>query len=146
MTDVLLYNTTEGGEIEYVNGVATTEDGLQTAVYLSLFGGNSEDSGLTADDAKQWWGNLIEDQPARKLRSETQHLLKVLPLIPGNLQRVRETVERDLTWLGEEGIVSGVVVQVTMPQLNRVAIRVDVHVTQSTAYAFTFDVNPAEDL
>ena len=57
MTDLLLYASLDGGEIEVTNGVLTTDEGPFQAMYLSLFGGNFEDSGDTSTDSEQWWGN-----------------------------------------------------------------------------------------
>ena len=44
MRDPLLFQTDDGGEINFdENGVETT-DGLETAAYLSILGGNGEDT------------------------------------------------------------------------------------------------------
>jgi phage gp46-like protein len=137
MTDVRFLHTADGGEIEFVNGVVTLDDGLLTAAYLSMFGGNAQDSGLAADDRKQWWGNLGEPDPARRYRSETQHLLRSIPATSNNLKRVQAAAERDLAWMVEEDIASTVSVRVTIPALNRVRIAGNIVVADS-AYPFAF--------
>lgn len=124
MTDVRLYQTDDGGEIDYVNGQAVMSDGLGTAGYLSLFGGNEEDSGLEADDLKQWWGNFSEVEPEKRYRSETQYLLNTLPLTPNALPRIEDAAKRDLAWLVDTGILSDIVVSARIPALNRIAIEV----------------------
>ena len=85
--DVSLRQTDDGGEITVVNGVVEMSGGLETAVYLSLFGGNEDDDGR-ADNPQTWWGNLAENEPERQYRSETQHLLQALPATTGTLIRV----------------------------------------------------------
>lgn len=126
MADVLQFNTADGGEIEILNGRPTMTNGLETAAYLSLFGGNERDGGIAADDHLQWWGNLGETEPARRYRSETQHLLRALPAITANLRRVEAAAGRDLAWM--VGSVAEEVVAVAgMPGRNRVAL--DIRIT-----------------
>jgi hypothetical protein len=111
-----------------VNGVATMSDGVSNSAYLSLFGGNEDDSGLPVDVPRQWWGNVGETLPERLYRSETQFLLRGIPPIPANLQRLQEAVERDLAWMTNTGFASFVSALVTMPGLNRVSIAINVEV------------------
>jgi phage gp46-like protein len=136
MTDARLIHTADGGEIEFVNGVLTLDDGLLTAAYLSLFGGNTADSGLAADDRRQWWGNLTEPDPRRRYRSETQYLLRSIPATPNNLKRVQAAAERDLAWMLEL-IASTVSVRVTIPGVNRVRIAGNI-VVDDSPYQFAF--------
>ena len=124
MTDVLLFQSDDGGNVRFENGQAVPADGLETTVYLSLFGGNERDSGGTDGEELQWWGNLIEEEDDRKYRSETQYLLRSIPAITGNLVRIQDAVERDLAWLSV--IASEVSVSVTMPGVNSVRIEINV--------------------
>lgn len=125
VSDVYLFHTPDGGDIRCANGVIELSDGLETAVYLSLFGGNAHDSGLESDNAKQWWGNLIEAEPARQMRSETQVLLRSTPAIPANLRLIEEAAGRDLAWLIPNQATQ-VSVFCTMPGLNRVRLEIKV--------------------
>lgn len=136
-SDVRLFHTKDGGEIEIVRGLVTMADGLETAVYLSLFGGNERDRGLAADDRLQWWGNLDEPDESRKCRSETQALLRSLPATAANLRRIDDAVTRDLDWLKSE-IASSVETTVTMPAANAIAVDVAILVKSGTKYQFQF--------
>jgi len=127
MTDVVLENTSDGGEITITNGLFTMGDGLGAAVYLSLFGGNVEDGGADGDKPVQWWGNWSETEASHQYRSETQHLLKSLPLIPASLRRIEDAVTRDTAWMVPTP-ASAIAVVVTMPALNTVKIQIDVTV------------------
>lgn len=138
MTDVRLYHDDDGGEIDFVNGSSIMADGLESAAYLSLFGGNEDDSGTQADDRKQWWGNLSEPDAARKLRSETQHLLRSLPAVPFNLRRLTEAVERDLAWM-KSSLASQVSALVTIPGLNRVSVAVSIELQDGRQFQFSFN-------
>lgn len=121
--DVLLYESLDGGEIQIVNGLVTLSGGLQGAVYLSMFGGNSDDDGRR-NNPLAWWGNLIETQPERQYRSETQYWLTRLPPIPANLRRLEQAAARDLAWLVTVGAATRITVVATMPAINTVRIAV----------------------
>jgi hypothetical protein len=118
--DVLLYQTVDKGEINVELGVTEMTGGFQTAIYLSLEGGNVEDSGQEADEHLQYWQNFIETIPARKLRSETQHVLQSLPITSGNLKIVEAAALKDLAWLSDSA--SNLEVKATIPRLNWVDI------------------------
>jgi phage gp46-like protein len=123
MTDVQIYQTVDGGEIDYVNGQAVmTPDGIAAAGYLSLFGGNEDDSGDEVDNRRQWWANLSETDPDRIYRSETQNLVRTLPLIPANLKRIEDAAARDLAWFETSGLATGLGVRASIVAPNRVKI------------------------
>jgi len=128
MTDVALRQTDDGGEIEFVNGAFVMSDGLKTAVYLSLFGGNESDSGLRVDDSAQWWGNLGETLAERRYRSETQFLLRSIPPIPANLRRIENAIAADLAWMLDTKLATFVGAIATMPAKDTVkmAIRIEI--------------------
>jgi phage gp46-like protein len=128
LVDAYLFHTLDGGDIEYVNGTLTLSDGLEVAVYLSLFGGNEEDSGRQDTERKQWWGNIGEELAERRYRSETQWAINTLPAIPANLPLIDAAVGRDLAWMRDTGLASGLSVLTTMPGLNRIAIAANIEI------------------
>lgn len=132
MTDVLLFQTLNDGDVEYKDGDLTTSAGLETAVYLSLFGGNKEDRGLS-DTTKTWWPNLAEVDPASQYRSETQYLIDTLVLIPANLVRIQDAVLLDLQWLKDEGIAFNINALASIPNVDRLQLDIAVD-----SYNFTF--------
>ncbi len=102
MTDVRLFQVDDGGELVLAGPLDTTTDikldtGLETAVYLSWFGGNERDPGVKngAPHEFQWWGNIGE--PAeRKQLSETGHLIRGLPATSNNLLKIEDAMVRDV--------------------------------------------------
>lgn len=124
MTDVLLEQTDDGGEITVTNGVTGMTPGLSVTVYLTLFGGNIDDPGLT-DKTKAWWGNSTETEPVKQYRSRTQYLLRSLPVTSFNIERLAEAVEQDLAPLVSGGFLKEVVVTVTVPRRNAVNIKIE---------------------
>jgi phage gp46-like protein len=137
MSDVLLRQTNDGGEITLENGLVLMSEGLETAAYLSLFGGNQDDAGDTASARLQWWGNLDEVEPARTYRSETQHLLKSLAAVPRNLRRVEQAASRDLAWMLTAGVATRIDVASSIPALNRIRLEITI-VTPTTTVQLVF--------
>jgi phage gp46-like protein len=121
LTDVLLRQSNDGGDITLQGGLVLMAEGLETAAYLSLFGGNEDDPGET-DTTLQWWGNLLEAEPERAYRSETQYLVKSLPAVPLNLRRIEQAASRDLQWMLDTGLAQSIDVEATIPAVNRVRI------------------------
>jgi phage gp46-like protein len=137
MTDVLLFHEDDGGNINFVNGAADMSAGLEGAAYLSMFGGNEQDSGEEADDPLEWWGNKTESVPTKKYRSRTQNLLRSFPIVPGNLRRLEEAAGLDLAWFVEDGPASYVGVVCSIPGLNRVRWVISV-VIDDEKFSFEF--------
>lgn len=112
MTDVRLINTPDNGDLEVTYSqnyfYIAMDAGLETAVYLSLFGG------------KNWWGNLGE-QPENQATAETEAFLATIPATTGNLRRLEQVVLRDLSWID-----ASVEVSVSIPKLNWVQIDIDI--------------------
>ena len=115
--DVLLFQTTDDGDIKAENGVIELTQSFETAVYISLFGGNFEG---------EWWGNADINDPAFKQVSQTQIMIEGLPAITGNLIRIKEAVEADLKWMIDKNIASSVLVSISIPALNKIKIVVNV--------------------
>ena len=123
--DVLLFQTTDGGNIFVTGGVVEMSGGLETAAYLSLFGGNEDDDGRNENSAT-WWANLDETGDSRRYRSETQNLLRSIVAIPANLRRIEDAARRDLAWFLSDNIASKITVAVSMPGLNKIRIIIDI--------------------
>ena len=136
MTDVLMTQTPDGGEVTVQNGQMVLSEGLETAAFLSLFGGNRLDSGLDADASQQWWANLDETDPSLQYRSQTQYLLSTLPLTPANLLAFEDAAMADLAWFTDE-VADSIAVVATMPAINTVALNVFIAIDGVTT-KFTF--------
>jgi len=123
--DVLLYQSLDGGEINYINGQPEMTGGFETAAYLSLFGGNKNDDG-SKDNSFTWWGNVDEEDPDKRYISRTQYILQGLPATVGNLRRLEEAVRLDLNWFLTSKIASSVEVEAVIPDINKVNISVTI--------------------
>lgn len=137
--DVVLFQSLDDGDIEVTGGVVTMDGGLQTAAYLSLFGGNEDDDGREKNP-RSWWGNLIGDDPNEAQVSRTQYLLRSLAVTSGNLLRVSDAAKNDLAWLVSAGVATSLEVSASIPGLNSVKLTVAV-VYQGEDIEFEFVEN-----
>jgi len=125
MSDVLIFQSTEDGEITVEDGIVQMSGGLASAAYLALFGGNSEDGQRDADP-NQWWGNQIEIDPDFTYRSATQHILRSMPLTSPNLRKLEIAAENDLAFFISKGIATDVSVSTTIQSANKVKITCEI--------------------
>jgi phage gp46-like protein len=123
--DVRLFQTNDGGDISVTLGLVDMDGGLETAAYLSLFGGNEDDDG-GGDPRFSWWANLAENDADFQYRSETQNLLQSLVVSPQNLRRIEDAAGRDLAWMVTKGVASRVEVAASVQGLNKVLIEVTI--------------------
>jgi phage gp46-like protein len=134
--DVLLCQTNDDGEINVVDGVVEMSGGLETAAYLSLFGGNEDDDGRD-NSPVTWWANLDEVDPSRQYRSETQNLLQALPATTGNLRRIEDAATRDLAWFTQNNVASSVSVVASIPGLNKIKLTINIEaVGEESSFEF----------
>lgn len=119
-TDVWLFDTADGGD---VTKDLEIRDGLETSVYLSIFGGNTKDDGREKNPFN-WWGNIGENNPSRIYRGEAAYLLANVPPAPKNLRRIEDAASRDLAWVIAESVSETVRVEASMPNLNRVKLKI----------------------
>jgi phage gp46-like protein len=136
--DVHLFQTLDGGNITIVGGIVEMSNGLGVAAYISLFGANSDDNGL-AGNPLSWWGNTDEPE-VNQIRSETQYLLTRLPQTTSNLLKIEDAIQKDLSWMLLNNIASTIDVDVTIPALNRINIKLDIN-AQGTKESFNFTEN-----
>lgn len=123
--DVSLFQTDNEGEIIVEGGIVTMGGGLETSAYLSLFGGNEDDDGRN-DNPANWWANLDETETAKEYHSETQNLLQALAATTGNLRRIEDAANRDLSWFIENKVASSVTVSASIPGINRIKLTIDI--------------------
>lgn len=140
--DVFLFDTPDGGD---VTRDLEIRDGLETCVYLSLFGGNIKDDG-SEDNPFGWWGNIGETVESRIYVSEAAYLLRTVPPIPKNLRRIEDAAKRDLAWVITEGISETVQVVATMPALNSVKMSVSLDGIDPIEFRSTWEIQTEEQL
>jgi len=138
VTDVLLYPTPAGGEVVLAGTEPLYTDDVDTAVFLSLFGGQAGDDGTDATKSSQWWANWEEPDPSRRYRSATQGLLRRLPALPVYLRRVEDAVVADLQWMVASGAATSVAANARIPQPKKIQIRGTIVLSNGQTRVFEF--------
>lgn len=128
--DVLMVSTLDGGDIVLSDGLIQDCRNFDTAVYLSLFGGNKDD--VNGKPKETWWGNLV---PGTK-RNEWMHgefgaMAAGLPLTGANLRKAGDAAERDLEWIKSDAGADEISVRLSAESAGRV--RLDAGVKKDTA-------------
>ena len=127
MTDVLLFQTINDGDISVDTQGITLTDGLESSVYLSMFGGNEDDV--------TWWGNLSELDPVNQYIGQTAKAIRVAVATPSRVLPIKDAVEADLAWLTAGGFAQTVEVVVGIPRVNTISISVTIN--SDTTLEFT---------
>lgn len=101
--EVVLVSTDLGTDILEIEGYTVLDGGLAAACKIAMFGGNRDDTGVSACRC-QWWGN--EGATDRQtVRSRTQRLLLNSPLTSAIIPKIVAAVLADLAFLRDSGAV-----------------------------------------
>lgn len=109
MSDVRTTWSTAGGDLLLQGADLATDDGLETAVALSLFtdalAGNDE----VPPGARRrgWWGDAYADQEADRIGSRLWLLARDKQL-PATLRKAEAYATQALQWLVDDGVASAV--------------------------------------
>lgn len=98
ISDIMIYETGDGGDFQLVNDDLQVINGLTNQVYLALFGGNKEKN----DD---WWGNQLLAE-SNQMKSNFERVLTEVALNSAGLKTIRETALKDLAFLKDIADVS----------------------------------------
>jgi phage gp46-like protein len=119
-----------------------TDDGLQTAIVLSLFSdrlaGDEDALPDGGTDRRGWWGDTFADLAGDRIGSRLW-LLEREKQTPAVLQRARDYARESLQWLLDDGVARSVEVDAEYPQLGMLALTVTITRAQGGAARFRFD-------
>jgi len=106
--DVKLIPTEDGGQITIQSGQPVMDDGLETAVIISLFTDRrARDDDELPDpnnpDKRGWWGDLVAEVEDDQIGSRLW-LLERSKTTPDVLVKAKEYAEEALDWLISDGI------------------------------------------
>lgn len=117
--DVKLFITKEGFDINLKDNFVEMTSSFESAIFLSLFGGNEEDNYSEATEKMQFWGNIIEDN---EYRSRTLQFLNGSNASAQNLKLLEQDILLDLNWFVEQNIADTVEVDCSIPAFNELKI------------------------
>lgn len=125
MIDIKLISTPDGGELDTSSGGIGIDRTAETAILISLEGGNYDDTGDPSSDSKQWWGNYTTKDTAEHIRSRTQAVLRGMPATVSNLQELTNAVLLDLAWASGGVVFDKIFAKSKLVGRNRALIELD---------------------
>jgi phage gp46-like protein len=138
--DLLLEDTPDGGDIRIENDLLASDRSFDTAVYLSLFGGNKDDNGKVKNN-RTWWGNTLKGAAENeKLVSRFQAIIFGLPMTAKNIQEAEAAAVLDLKWLINEGAADKITATGKAAGRNGFALAVEIRAGGKSIYENTFSL------
>lgn len=126
-------------DLDLEDGDLATDEGLQTAVILSLFTDRrAEDEDALPDggtDRRGWWADAYSETPHGS-RLWLLHREKELDEV---LRRAQAYAEEALAWLLEDEVAESVVVEAEHLRRDTLGLRVEIRRGDGTALARQFD-------
>jgi len=109
--DILILEKGDGGEVLFHGGDIATDDGLFTAVYVSLFTGETFYNPLLP----------VSERYSRDLIDSLNE-----PITSESLRVVESKTENVLQWMLDEGVASSVEVSASSTEYNRINIEISI--------------------
>ena len=114
--DIALHlNKDNQADITVSNGLVATDTGIATAINISLFGANIDNTA--------WWGNELDDNVSNNLTNEFLQL-QGKTLISANLPIFQESIKKNLAWITADSIASGYTVECSITDINTLQINI----------------------
>jgi len=104
------------GDLNYVNGDLALEQGLYSAVLISLFtDARAADDDILPnildDNRRGWWGDLVNPLVKNDKIGSRLWLLERSKTLPEVLVQAKEYIKESLQWLVEDGLASKIEVE-----------------------------------
>ena len=136
----MLEDTPDFGEIKIENGLFVNDQTFNTAVYLSLFGGNANDNGKVKNK-QTWWGNTLPGtMENEKMVSRFQAVVTGLPMTTKNILQAEAAAELDLKWIIAESIADKIKATGKSAGKNKFEIAVEIKSHGDTIYDNKFSM------
>lgn len=124
--DVKLYPTEDGGQISIKNGQPYMDDGLETAVYISLF-------------SSDFWGNVISERD-EKLESKLETLYSQALTNQARLDAEQYALQA-LAWMKRQGIAAKIEAEAVIPRTGMLGLVITITQPDSTIAELKYQIN-----
>lgn len=148
MSDFALKYNGKDFDLSVEKNDLATDDGLQSAVIISLFTDKrvrSDELPFPETDRSGWWGDMVADLEGDEIGSKLW-LLRREKQTSATLLRYEEYAKESLQWLIEDGIAETVGVTASFPEMGRVDLVVTIQKPQgklSFKYSITWSAEKA---
>ena len=129
--DLGLFNNRTHGEILSENGEPRMEQGLGTAVFISLFSGPTDG----------YWGNELSNDTDEHYGGEFEQLAESLGATVENALEMQEAILNDLQWMKNKGIAINIDVTSSIQNGDTVFFDLIIERPDVDAEAFRFSNN-----
>lgn len=141
MTDAAIVWTNISGDIAMDGYDLKSDNGLQTAVIISLFTdrrANDDDALPAGDDRRGWWADAFLDVEDDRIGSRLW-LLNREKQMQRVVIRAREYAEEALQWLVDDGVAKRVTVETEVVRDGVLGLLAKIDRPDGTAIDFQFD-------
>lgn len=136
--DLLLEDTPDGGDIVLADDIFINDISFNTAVYLSIFGGNKDDNGKVKNKFT-WWGNTLDGVTENeKIVSRFQAVIFGMPMTTKNIQEAETAASLDLQWIKSEGIADDISISGSAITRNQFQLKIKISTKGETIYQNAF--------
>lgn len=142
MSDIALLWDNDAGaaDIGLSAGALVGDDGLKTAILISLFtdarADADDDLPDPSGDRRGWWGDAVAERPGDAIGSKLW-LLRRSKIVPETLTRARDYARAALAWLVEDLVVKTLDVEVDA--LDGGVLAIAVNLTRPTGAVRRWD-------
>lgn len=140
-TDIKIVQVSTGINVEYdiefINGEFTIEEGLETAVLMSIYTDRRADNDEELDDINDqrgWWGDQFEDDEIGSKR----WLLYRQKITSNTLALLRQYDRDALKWMIDDNVVKDIKVTVERYDRITVAEEIQLYYANDESVAFKF--------
>ena len=150
MSDVALEYSGESFDIKIVKNDLKLDEGLQTAVIISLFTDKRcrvEELNAGETDRAGWWGDMFADLEGDQIGSKLW-LLRREKQVPATLVRYEEYAKESLQWLIDDKIATAVTATASFPERGRVDLEIGIQRPQgavSFKYSLSWNAESARE-
>lgn len=143
MSDLALIwdNAANGADLELLGADLATEDGLRTAIIISLFSDRlaRPDDALPDDsgDRRGWWADAFPEAEGDQIGSRLW-LLDRAKQLPETLDAANDYATEALQWLVEDGVAQSVTVTAEWTQAGLLGAQIEVARPTAPAARFFF--------
>jgi hypothetical protein len=146
--DLILQETGNGGDVILNNNYdINMSDSFYTAIYLSLFGGNTEAStssdNIQPEQRFDFWGNNFFDIDSQ-FNSFTERAINNNALDTKGIKTIETAVRKDVSWLSAIGTVKATCNLITLDQLQILITLQQGNTTNPTTYEYIWDATKQE--